>query len=302
MSHKISFSFCFEDELERVYECFSNFYLYTEITQYAIITKAKKIKGDSFDEEGAIMEIIIKYNFPFRIIVTNVKSTPLFKSYTHKLVSLDKTNMEIFIDFKFYWNSCEKKTILFYEYYFNEEMFSIYKDLVPEKDKIFFCNNVVEYLKKNFNGSEISKGIYINASIQKVWNYINNWKNINEILLNKIKLISEINGNFEKLNSRLNILKADKNFLLTSLILKKIYFSNNKIELFFNNIEKYAYLPNLQLYFCLTKISEDASFLTILITPNGHLSFETKNLFSKYFLKCLACIKDHFRAKKKKDY
>ena len=302
MSHKISFSFCFEDELERVYECFSNFYLYTEITQFSIITKAKKIKGDSFDEEGAIMEIIIKYNFPFRITVTNVKSSPLFKSYTHKLVSLDKSKIEIYIDFKFYWDSCEKKTVLFYDYYFNEEMYSIYKDLVKEKDKILFCNNVVEYLKTNFNGLEISKGILINASIQKVWNYINNRKNINDILLNKIKLICEINGSFEKLYSRINVLKTEKNSLLTSLILKNIYFSENKIELFFNNIEKHVYFPNLELNFCINKISEDASFLNIILTPNAHLSFETKNILSKYFLKCLACIKEHFKSKKKKDY
>ena len=302
MSHKISFSFCFEDELERVYECFSNFYLYTEITQFSLITKAKKIKGDSFDEEGAIMEIIIKYNFPFRITVTNVKSSPLFKSYTHKLVSLDKSKMEIYIDFKFYWDSCEKKTVLFYDYYFNEEMYSIYKDLVKEKDKILFCNNVVEYLKTNFNGLEISKGILINASIQKVWNYINNRKNINDILLNKIKLICEINGSFEKLYSRINVLKTEKNSLLTSLILKNIYFSENKIELFFNNIEKHVYFPNLELNFCINKISEDASFLNIILTPNAHLSFETKNILSKYFLKCLACIKEHFKSKKKKDY
>ena len=302
MSHKISFSFFFKDELERVYECFSNFYLYTEITQFSIITKAKKIKGDSFDEEGATMEIIVKYNFPFRIIVTNVKSSPLFKSYTHKLVSLDKSKMEIYIDFKFYWDSCEKKTVLFYDYYFNEEMYSIYKDLVPEKDKILFCNNVVEYLKTNFNGLEISKGILINASIQKVWNYINNRKNINDILLNKIKLICEINGSFEKLYSRINVLKTEKNSLLTSLILKNIYFSENKIELFFNNIEKHVYFPNLELNFCINKISEDASFLNIILTPNAHLSFETKNILSKYFLKCLACIKEHFKSKKKKDY
>ena len=302
MSYKISFSFFFKDELERVYECFSNFYLYTEITQFSIITKAKKIKGDSFDEEGAIMEIIIKYNFPFRITVTNVKSSPLFKSYTHKLVSLDKSKMEIYIDFKFYWDSCEKKTVLFYDYYFNEEMYSIYKDLVKEKDKILFCNNVVEYLKTNFNGLEISKGILINASIQKVWNYINNRKNINDILLNKIKLICEINGSFEKLYSRINVLKTEKNSLLTSLILKNIYFSENKIELFFNNIEKHVYFPNLELNFCINKISEDASFLNIILTPNAHLSFETKNILSKYFLKCLACIKEHFKSKKKKDY
>jgi hypothetical protein len=302
MSHKISFSFFFKDELERVYECFSNFYLYTEITQFSLITKAKKIKGDSFDEEGAIMEIIIKYNFPFRITVTNVKSSPLFKSYTHKLVSLDKSKMEIYIDFKFYWDSCEKKTVLFYDYYFNEEMYSIYKDLVKEKDKILFCNNVVEYLKTNFNGLEISKGILINASIQKVWNYINNRKNINDILLNKIKLICEINGSFEKLYSRINVLKTEKNSLLTSLILKNIYFSENKIELFFNNIEKHVYFPNLELNFCINKISEDASFLNIILTPNAHLSFETKNILSKYFLKCLACIKEHFKSKKKKDY
>jgi len=301
MNHKISFSFCFEDELERVYECFTNFYLYSEIALPSILTKVKKIKGDSLDEEGAMMEMLIKNTF-FKMIVQNVNSSPLFKSYNHKLIPLEKSNLEIQTQFKFYWNSCEKKTIFFYEYYYNDELFSFYNDLINDKDKNILCYKIVEFLKKNLNGLEISKGIYINSSIQKVWNYINNWKNINGILLKKIKLLSELKGNFEQLNSKINILKSDKNFLITSLNLKKIYISENKIELFFINSEKNGYLPNLTFNMNLIKISEEASFLEISINPNNLLSSEAKNLFSKYLIKCLSIIKDNFKLKKKKEY
>ena len=103
MNHKISFSFCFEDELERVYECFTDFYLYSEIALPSILTKVKKIKGDSLDEEGAMMEMLIKNTF-FKMIVQNVNSSPLFKSYNHKLIPLEKSNLEIQTQFKFYWN------------------------------------------------------------------------------------------------------------------------------------------------------------------------------------------------------
>ena len=302
MSHKIYFSYCFDDELDRVYECFKNFYLYTEMTLSSLLTNAKKIKGDSFDEEGAIMEIIVKNNFYFRVTVKNVSSSPLYKYFKHKLTYLDKNQMETYVKVKFYWDSCEKKTFIFYEYDFNDKLFSLLKDLMTDKNFNDVCDNIKEYLKKNFNGLEISKGIFINASLQKVWNYINNWNNINEIFINKINFTSEIKGNIERLDSIINFYKLDKKYLVSSLILRKLFMSENKIELFYENLNKKLLLPNLYIEFCLTKISEETCFLDILISPNEHLSLEVKSLFSEDFLKCLSSIKDHFKAKKKTDY
>ena len=184
-------------------------------------------------------------------------------------------------------------------YNFNEELFSPIKDLISDKGKENFWRKIEECLKHNFNGLEFSKGIFINDSIEKLWNFINNWQNINEILLKKFKLVTEIKGNFEKLNSLINVFNIDKNYLYCSLILKKIFMSENKIELYFNNIEKNVYLPNLSINISFIKMSKDNSFMEILINPNEHLSFDVKNLLSKSFQKFMTQIKEVFLPKKK---
>ncbi len=302
MSHKILFSYCFDDELERVYNCFKNFYIYTEITLSSILTKAKKIKGEFFDEEGAIMELILKNNYPIIVIVKNIHSSPLYHSFKHKLTYHEKNQMETYLECKFYWDSCEKKTIFFYEYYFNDELFSPFKNIMNENEFYTMCNNVQEYLKNNYEGLEISKGIFIHASIKKVWNFFNHWKNINEIILKKMKLISELKGNFETLNSIVNIYKADNNYLIASLKLKQISFSGNEKKLIFNNCDKNISMPNLSIEFCLNKTSEDTCFFDILFIPNQNINTEIKSLIIKYIIKGLISIKEYFKQKKKKDY
>ena len=302
MSHKILFSYCFNDELERVYKCFTNYYIYTEVTLSSILIKAKKIKGECFDEEGAIMELILKNNYPIIVIVKNIHSSPLYNSIKHKLTYHEKNQMETYLECKFYWDSCEKKTIFFYEYYFNDELFSPFKNIMNENEFYIMCNNVEKYLKSNFEGLEISKGILIHSSIKKVWNYFNHWKNINEILLTKMKLTSEFKGNMETLNSIINIYQVENNNLIASLKLKQISFSENKKKLKFNNCDKNILIPNLSIEFCLNKTSEDTCFFEILFIPNQNINTEIKSLIIKYIIKGLISIKEHFRPKKKKDY
>ena len=210
--------------------------------------------------------------------------------------------METYLECKFYWDSCEKKTIFFYEYYFNDELFSPFKNIMNENEFYIMCNNVQEYLKNNYEGLEISKGIFIHASIKKVWNFFNHWKNINEIILKKMKLISELKGNFETLNSIINIYKADSNYLIASLKLKQISFSENEKKLIFNNCDRNISMPNLSIEFCLNKTSEDTCFFDILFIPNQNINTEIKSLIIKYIIKGLISIKEYFKQKKKKDY
>ena len=73
MNNKISFSYIFDDEMERVCKCFSNFYLLTEITFSNYISNAKLIEGDNLDEEGALMEFSFKNYYEIKMKVENVK-------------------------------------------------------------------------------------------------------------------------------------------------------------------------------------------------------------------------------------
>ena len=86
MSHKISYSYIFDDEMERVCKCFTNYYLFTEVTFSGFVTNAKKIKGDNLEEIGTIIELKFKNYYDFRIEIINVKKGPLYQNIVHKLV------------------------------------------------------------------------------------------------------------------------------------------------------------------------------------------------------------------------
>ena len=50
MSNCIHFSYIFNEDIERVYECFSNSTLVPEVTFENLVTNVKKIKGTNFNE------------------------------------------------------------------------------------------------------------------------------------------------------------------------------------------------------------------------------------------------------------
>ncbi len=303
MNNKISFSYIFDDEMERVCKCFSNFYLLTEITFSTFISNAKLIQGENLDEEGTIMEFSFKNYYEIKMKVENVKNRPLYKSYIHKAISINKISLNFSIIFQFYYNSCEKKTVFFYDFLFDDDFFEpLIKDEVTKEEKEQMCNNVVQYLRTN-KDINLTKGSLINDSIDNVWNFIKSGKNINENILNKIKFKTEFNGNFESLDTFINVYATDKNSfnnntLIACLFVNKIFMNEDKIEVVLKCSKSNMLLPNLAVIFSLYKTAENKCFLNLLIYPYEHLSADTCNLFSKCLKKYLSIIKEQFKKKK----
>ena len=46
MSHIVQFSYIFNEDINRIYDCFCDFNLVTEVTFYNLMTNAKKLKGN----------------------------------------------------------------------------------------------------------------------------------------------------------------------------------------------------------------------------------------------------------------
>ena len=303
MSHKISYSYIFDDEMERVCKCFTNYYLFTEVTFSGFVTNAKKIKGDNLEEIGTIIELKFKNYYDFRIEIINVKKGPLYQNIVHKLIYLGKTQLEFYNVYQFYWNSCEKKTIFFYEYLFNDEFFEpLLRDEVIDKEKEQICNNVVQYLRTNPKDLNLTKGCLINSNIHNVWDFIKNGKILNEKFLNKVKFKTEFHGDFKSLDTYINIYAIDNlnnNNLFACLLVNKIFMTEDKIEVVLKCSNNNMLLPLLAVVFSIYKTSEEKCFLNLLINPYEHLSADTCNLFSKYFKKYLSIIKEHFNPKKK---
>ena len=141
MSNIVTFSYVFNEDIERIYECFSNFCLVTEMNFNHLMTNVKKIKGNNFDELGAVFSFTWKNYYNIEITVENLISTETHKSFVHLANKIEEIpGFGFSINYNFYWNSCEKKTILTYDYTYRDPFFDqLIKDGVTEKEKLTIC-------------------------------------------------------------------------------------------------------------------------------------------------------------------
>ena len=58
MSHIVQFSYRFNEDIKRIYECFSDFNRVSEMSFANVMTNMKKIKGNNLNEEGAMFNFM----------------------------------------------------------------------------------------------------------------------------------------------------------------------------------------------------------------------------------------------------
>ena len=68
---KIQYSYIFDEEMDRVYESFSNIQLCQDIAYDDFVTNIKFIKGERFDEENAEFSLVWKNYYHIKMIVQN---------------------------------------------------------------------------------------------------------------------------------------------------------------------------------------------------------------------------------------
>lgn len=171
---KIKFSYIFDEELDRVYECFTDFGLNSGIAFKDLITKLKFIKGgERFDEENSEYIAIWKNYYEIRMVVENIKKESYFRTYTNRSLSIDKLPSGISLVYSFYWNSIEEKTIFILEFVYQDEFFAdLYKNEFNKADKIKICVNVENYLNSIIKGLEFSNTVVIKTSFDNLWQYM----------------------------------------------------------------------------------------------------------------------------------
>jgi hypothetical protein len=168
---KIQFSYIFDEELERVYECFTDFAINCGITFKNVISQLHFIKGEErFDAENSEYIALWKNYYEIKMVVENIKKEPSFRTYTNRSLSIDKLPSGISLVYSFYWNSIEEKTIFILEFIYKDEFFAdLYKNEFNKSDKVKICNNVEQYLNAIIKGLEISNSIIINSSFENIW-------------------------------------------------------------------------------------------------------------------------------------
>ena len=171
---KILFSYIFDEELERVYECFTDIGINCGIAFKNLITKLQFTKGEErFDAENSEYIAIWKDYYEIKMVVENIKKEHYFRTYTNRSLSIDKLPSGISLVYSFYWDSIEEKTVFILEFIYQDEFFGdLYKNEFNMSDKIKICTNVAQYLNSVVKGLEISLTAIINSPFEKIWEYV----------------------------------------------------------------------------------------------------------------------------------
>ncbi len=171
---KILFSYIFDEELERVYECFTDFRINSGIAFKNLISKLHFTKGEErFDAENSEYIAMWKDYYEIKMVVENIKKEHYFRTYTNRSLSIDKLPSGISLVYSFYWDSIEEKTVFILEFIYQDEFFAdLYKNEFNMSDKVKICTNVTQYLNSVVKGLEISLSAIINAPFEKIWKYV----------------------------------------------------------------------------------------------------------------------------------
>ena len=296
----IKFSYIFDEEIERVFECFKNAQLNMGVVYNNFVSKLKFHKGENFDEENSEFSFFWKKYYDIKMIIENVVNLPHYKTFTNKSISIDKICLQLSIIFQFFQDSVDNKTIFLYEVKYEDEFFDdLIKNEVKDEDVKQICLNVENYLNSIVKGLEINNSILLNQPFETLWNIISSPKNFFDITNKDLVVMTQdeditlnpITTIYEKVDNKLNPvikLRADG-----------MYITNNYGKVTLVSMEKLV-LPSQKMIFSLKKLDNDKSFFSLnikLTEPTKHQVFLS---LKKLWKKKINIFFNHFENLKKK--
>ena len=273
---KILFSYIFDEEFERVYECFTEKKTNNGIAFKDLISNQKFIKGERFDEENNEFIAIWKDYYELKMIIEDVKKEKFYKTYTFRTLSIDKVPTEISLKFNYFWNSVDEKTIFILEFMYQDEFFGdLFNNEFNESDKIKICTNVEIYLNSIVKGLEISNSTLINSSFENIWKYISNPKILFSIFFKD--LIIKCKDEQISLDSEIFIYGKEPNssnlIPLIKLVSDGIIIFSQYCKLTFVTSQKLS-IPNQKMTFIIKLLDKHKTIFSINIKISESISHE----------------------------
>ena len=299
---KIHFSYIFDEELERVYECFTDVRINNEIVFKGLISKLKLLKGEKFDEEKSEFTAIWKDYYELKMVVENVKNEQSFKTYTYRALYIDKIPTEISLVFSFYWNSIDENTIFILDFYYKDEFFGdLFKTEFNVSDKQQICINIENYLTSIIKGLKIFNSVVIKSNFENIWKNISSPKSLFNLLFKdfiifckdeEISLNSEIIIFSKMSNSSQPIplikFKADS-IIISSKFCKLSFISSQKLS-----------IPNQRLTISIKFLDKNKTLFEVNIKLLEFTTHEAVVSLRKLWKKMLIDFINFFESKNKK--
>lgn len=299
----IKLSYIFDEEIDRVYECFTDVQLNLGIAYRDFTTNLQFIKGERFDEENSEFTFIWKNYYKIKMIVENVKIFNNYRTYTHTALIIDKISLKLSIIYNFYWDSVERKTVFILDLKFQDEFFrDLIKSDFTQSDIIKICQNVENYINSIILGLDINNSFLLNVPIEKLWKTISNPEIF--FTISGKKLIPIFKDKEVYLDSILEFYdsndKQENPTIIAKMIVDTLFATSNYIKVSFVSIKRLVIACH-RITFIIKKVETNKSmFMTSikLLEPCEHKIYLS---VQKFWKKIMQNFYNHFESKQKKN-
>jgi hypothetical protein len=297
----IKYSYIFDEEIDRVFECFRNAQLNMDVVYNNLITNLKFHKGENFDQENSEFSFFWKKYYYIKMTIENVVNLPHYKTITVKSISIDKICLQITVISRFFRDTVDNKTVFNYEVKFEEEFFAdLIKDEIKTEDIDQICLNVEKYLTNIIKGLEINNSIIINHPFELLWNIISSPKKFFNITNKDLAVVMD---NEDITMNPISIIyeKSDDNKLnpIIKLRTECIYITKNYGKIILSSTQKFV-LPCQKMIFSLRKFDNEKSFFTLNIKVSEPIKHQVFLSLKKLWKKKISIFLNHFEFQKKK--
>jgi hypothetical protein len=297
MSTQHHFSYVFNEKLQRVFDCFTNYSTVSLITYNGLISEVCKIKGNSFNEINAVFTFLYKNYYHVNIKVNSFVNSELSKEICYEIYNVKEIpNFNIKFLMNFYWNTTEHQTLLTFDFIINDKFFKeLFEEEINEQDVIQIVHNVNTYLKFNIKDLECNEATIIKGNIKDIWNFICDWNKLFAFVIenHKIKLI--YSTDIIQLGTQVDVIEVISNKNICSMKVRKICLSNTNMEIeFVSWKEPEGIFKRMITRLHIVKLSDKISFVRYRTISLDYICLEVLVLVQGFIKRCIQYTRDHF--------
>ena len=135
--NNLYFTYKFNEELDRIYNCFTNFRILTEVTLEGYLTNFQLNQAITLDGDGVEFSYCWKKKYSITMKTEKVIKSHSFRGFTHRAISIKEVDSSFDANYCFFYNSCEHCTIFKFEAFLKDKKYlPLFDEAFPLSDKI----------------------------------------------------------------------------------------------------------------------------------------------------------------------
>lgn len=299
-NNKIRVSYIFKDNINRVFNFFTNVELLTPATLKC--DKYEILQGRGFNELGFEIKFIWKNTMEIIFKVTEVVDTPDYKKVQIYTPVVKPFNTLYTMNWHFYNYTTDNSTFYVHEMIFDDVSSMKVMDLNHDyEEKLEMFRSIEKCLSKWVEGLDQVESILIPRPIDKVWAVMTNWVELSRIvpmIAEKVSYEGEPYVVGTKIHLVDSIRKTASSLQITKVEQEDEYFRKFHLRCYFGRPKS----PLQDLQFEFVRVSDDSTFVSfkhVFIEP---IKYELVASISKNKQMILKQVKSFMEKRKDKNY